>query len=376
VERVDRDSRVLIVIGLVSLLADFVYESFRSIMYILLAGLGLVNMCLVNGVGEAVLAIARFLSPAVLNLLGPAVTYILGYVLTGILIPCIVKPELSYVLYPAERFGKGVRGPARDLLISIVPKKPGYKFSICEALDQVGAVAGPLLALLLITRLGLLMTALSILYLLCLILSAHVYKIYRNVEKTLLVERRTHRTQMLTRKFIMFLVLLSFSTMFYMPLIMIQYVESFSTLRVETAGIVIFIIATIFTILFAPLIGKVVDTTREYCILMMPMSIAITVLTLSLGGSYVSMIIAGLIYGFVMSTLEIVPRAYVNYVVQDVKARKDAYAWLNVSLGVGLLVSSILIPFLYIYYRHIITILIVLCEAVAELLMLCLILLQ
>jgi len=75
---------------------------------------------------------------------------ITGYALTALSVPLIgtttaIVPAL--LLYGTERLGKAVRSPAKDTLLSHASTQTGRgsAFGVHQAMDQVGAVAGPLL---------------------------------------------------------------------------------------------------------------------------------------------------------------------------------------------------------------------------------------
>src|SRR5207302_3874154 len=53
---------------------------------------------------------------------------------------------LAAGLYNGERFGKALRTPARDTMLAHASATlgRGYTFGLHEALDQLGAIAGPL----------------------------------------------------------------------------------------------------------------------------------------------------------------------------------------------------------------------------------------
>ena len=55
--------------------------------------------------------------------------------------------EVVVALYVADRVGKGLRAPARDVILAEVSESIGVGkgFGIHELLDQLGAFAGPLL---------------------------------------------------------------------------------------------------------------------------------------------------------------------------------------------------------------------------------------
>ena len=73
-----------------------------------------------------------------------------GYVLQMAAVPLLALAgswQWAAVLIIAERIGKGIRNPPRDAMLSHVAKDIGYgrAFGVHEALDQFGALFGPLL---------------------------------------------------------------------------------------------------------------------------------------------------------------------------------------------------------------------------------------
>ena len=75
---------------------------------------------------------------------------IAGYALNVIVVPALAFAGnwgIAALLVIAERTGKALRGPARDVLLSEATGKVGHGwgFGLHAALDQTGAVAGPLL---------------------------------------------------------------------------------------------------------------------------------------------------------------------------------------------------------------------------------------
>ncbi len=150
--------RAVIGFGVVSLSADMVYEGARSITGPLLASLGAsaVLVGLVTGVGEAMALVLRVVFGTWADRSGRYWTLALaGYALTAICVPALaVTPFLAgaglavaCVLILAERTGKAVRSPAKTALLAHAAGKVGLGrgFAVHKALDQAGAVAGPLL---------------------------------------------------------------------------------------------------------------------------------------------------------------------------------------------------------------------------------------
>lgn len=143
----------ILAFGVVSGLSDVVYEGARSITGPLLAsfgaGAGLVGF--ITGAGEAVALVLRLPFGMLSDRTGrPWPITVSGYAITLVAAPLLA---VSWALWPAavlvvlERFGKAVRTPARDTMLAqaSVEIGRGRAFALHEALDQTGAVVGPLL---------------------------------------------------------------------------------------------------------------------------------------------------------------------------------------------------------------------------------------
>ncbi|MFF9644935.1 MFS transporter [Kitasatospora aureofaciens] len=147
-----RPWRFVVWFGTVSLLADFVYEGARSITGPLLASLGATATVVgvVTGAGEAAALVPRLLSGPLADRTGRFWALAIGgYVLTVTSVPLLgVVGSLgaACVLVITERVGKAIRSPAKDTLLSHATAATGRGrgFAVHEALDQVGAVVGPL----------------------------------------------------------------------------------------------------------------------------------------------------------------------------------------------------------------------------------------
>ena len=144
--------RFVATFGVVSLLADIVYEGARSITGPLLASMGATAFVVgvVTGVGEAAALLLRLVSGPLTDRTGRFWAWtIAGYLLTVITVPFLGVVGVLWAasaLVIAERVGKAVRSPAKDTLLSYATAVTGRGrgFAVHEALDQVGALAGPL----------------------------------------------------------------------------------------------------------------------------------------------------------------------------------------------------------------------------------------
>lgn len=144
--------RFVLTFGVVAMLADVVYEGARSVSGPLLASLGATALVVgvVTGVGEAAALLLRLVSGPLADRTGRFWAWaISGYVLTVVAVPLLGLASALWVasgLLIAERVGKAVRSPAKDTLLSHATAVTGRGrgFAVHEALDQVGALAGPL----------------------------------------------------------------------------------------------------------------------------------------------------------------------------------------------------------------------------------------
>jgi MFS family permease len=150
--------RFILAFGVISTLGDFVYEGARSIVgpYLATLGAGAALVGLITGAGEAVALVFRLASGRLSDRTGRHWTIsIAGYAITFVSVPLLA---LTSSLAPAaalvvgERFGKAVRTPARDTMLAqaSVDMGRGRAFGIHEAMDQSGALLGPLLVALMV----------------------------------------------------------------------------------------------------------------------------------------------------------------------------------------------------------------------------------
>lgn len=144
--------RFIVGFGMVSALADMVYEGARSIIGPFLASLGAsaAVVGLVTGAGEAAALTLRLITGRIADRrANPWTQTVLGYALTAVCVPLLALAgavPVAALLYNGERVGKAVRTPARDSMLAHASAEMGrgYAFGLHEALDQIGAMAGPL----------------------------------------------------------------------------------------------------------------------------------------------------------------------------------------------------------------------------------------
>jgi MFS family permease len=145
--------RFVILLGVVSLFADITYEGARSISGPFLATLGAsaTAVGVIAGFGELIGYGLRLLSGYLSDRTRRYWVFtLIGYAVNMLAVPLLALAgnwPLAALLLIAERTGKAIRTPARDAMLSHATTEMGrgWGFGLHEALDQVGAVLGPLI---------------------------------------------------------------------------------------------------------------------------------------------------------------------------------------------------------------------------------------
>src|SRR5258706_12846453 len=144
--------RFIVCFGLVSLFADMTYEGAHSVIGPLLKGLGAsaAAVGIVAGFGEMIAASLRFFSGRFADRTGAYWKIaIAGYAINLVAVPALAFVgtwQAAAAPIVVERAGKAMRGPSRDVLISEANDVVGHGFGwgVHAAMDQVGAISGPL----------------------------------------------------------------------------------------------------------------------------------------------------------------------------------------------------------------------------------------
>ena len=151
----------LLLIGIISLLADFTHEGARSIYgpYLGLLGVSAFMVSFTAGLGEFIGQSLRIITGIIADKTKQYwLMMFIGYAINLLVIPLLyfVKPgffEVAIILILLERVGKGIRAPAKSALTSFVSPHlgAGKTFALQEMMDQLGAFLGPLFVFLVLT---------------------------------------------------------------------------------------------------------------------------------------------------------------------------------------------------------------------------------
>lgn len=145
--------RFVVLVGVVSLFADMTYEGARSITgpYLAVLGASATVVGIVAGFGELIGYALRLVSGYAADRTGRYwLLTIFGYCVNLLAVPALALAgnwPAAAILIVLERAGKAIRTPARDAMLSHATSEMGrgWGFGLHEALDQLGAVSGPLI---------------------------------------------------------------------------------------------------------------------------------------------------------------------------------------------------------------------------------------
>ena len=155
-------SRNIYIFGATSFLNDTASEMAYWVLpaFLVSLGAGPAQLGLIEGIAESVASLAKLFS----GYLTDRIDRRKPLVIAGYLVANAVKPVLAVVtswwqVLPirfTDRLAKGVRGAPRDVMVaeSVGPKRLGSAYGLIQSMDSAGAIAGPLLALVLLGRFG------------------------------------------------------------------------------------------------------------------------------------------------------------------------------------------------------------------------------
>ncbi|HUQ50675.1 MAG TPA: MFS transporter [Gammaproteobacteria bacterium] len=145
-------------LGFVSLFMDISSEMIHALLPVFLVstlGASVTAVGVLEGTAEAIASITKVFSGTASDWLGKRkLLTVLGYGLAAVTKPLFALAPTAGWVFAArglDRIGKGIRGAPRDALLAELTPAPirGAAFGLRQALDTVGAFAGPLLAIVL-----------------------------------------------------------------------------------------------------------------------------------------------------------------------------------------------------------------------------------
>lgn len=345
----------VVLMGVVSLFADMTHEGARSVMgpFLALLGANATVVGIVAGFGELVGYVLRLPSGYITDRTGRYWTVtIIGYTINMLAVPLLALAgswEVAALLVILERAGKAIRNPARDAMLSHATLEigRGWGFGLHEAMDQVGAMLGPLIVAAVLYFKGTYQTAFAtlaipaLLTIAVLVMSRMLYPRPRDLEPT----APEIETKGLSRVYWIYLAAMALNATGYADFPLIAY-HFQKTSTVSADWIPVFYAVSMGVDAAAALIfGRFFDR-RGIPILIVAVLISVSFAPLVfLGGFYASL--AGMaLWGVGMGAQESIMRAAIAGMVPANK-RATAYGIFNTGYGVFWFMGSALLGIFY-----------------------------
>jgi len=361
---------VIILFGLISLLGDAVYEGARSAnsQYFNLLKVSATQVGIVFGIGEFIGYALRLVAGIFSDKTKRYWLFIfLGYgMLVAVpLMGFTMNWNILIILILIERIGKALRNPSKDTIISAVAQNQvgvGFAFGLQEALDQIGALVGPLIFTIVffiagsneLTQYQLGYKALIIPFMLLMIFLIFAYK---KIEKENLIKEihaKEYKEEELQPTFWIYTFFTFFATLGFLNFSVIGYHLKAEGIFSDGNITLLYALAMGIDAITALLFGKIYDnmklktgikTSGLLTLLVIPfLSVALPIFTLS---NSEGLVIAGMVvFGIIMGVHETIMRSAIADIVPFYK-RGTGYGVFNTAYGLALLGGSSLMGFLY-----------------------------
>jgi len=145
----------VIMLGIVSFFTDSATEMIYPLIpvYVAMLGSGAITLGIIEGLAETTAAILKLVSGVISDKIGKyKFLVLLGYGLSSLIRPLTGLVSGAWqivVIRMIDRVGKGIRTAPRDAMIAAVsdPRIHGKVYGFHRAMDNTGAVVGPLMAI-------------------------------------------------------------------------------------------------------------------------------------------------------------------------------------------------------------------------------------
>ena len=347
--------KFIVIIGIVDLFADMTYEGSRSITGPFLAILGASSFVVgfVAGFGELLGYVIQFFS----GYLTDRVSTYWGILIGGYMINLLAVPllalagswEMAAALIITERMGRGIRLPSRDVMLSYATSQVGHGwgFGLHNALDQTGAIIGPLIVAVILYMRGsyhmafafLLLPA--VLALIVLVISRFLYPYPSNLE----VKVPQLGAKGFNKAYWLYIIAIALIAAGFADFALIAY-HFQKTGLVSPALIPIFYAVAMGVDAIAALIfGKLFDKVGIPIMIVVAILSALFAPLVFLGGFYYAFL-GMILWGVSMGSQESIMRSSIA-VMTSVKVRGRAYGVLNTAYGVSWFAGSVIMGYLY-----------------------------
>lgn len=351
----NRAFKFVILIGVVSFFADFVYEGARSVNgpYLAVLGASATLVGIIAGLGELLGYGLRLVS-------GPLsertrqfwpIT-IFGYTVQMAAVPLLAWApnwQIAGLLIVLERVGKAIRNPPRDVMLSHASKDIGlgFGFGLHEAMDQAGALIGPLVIAVILARHGTYREAFGVLLIPAILTLGFVIlaRILYPTPEDLEVKPRTDSTAELPRVFWIYMAGAALVAAGFADFSLVAFHFQKASIVPNLWIPIFYSVAMATSGLGSLAFGRLFDRTGIGILVPLTLISAISPPLLFLGGFWVALVGVAL-WGLGMGVHEsIIPAAVATMVPQQ--RRPSAYGIFTGVYGVFWFMGSVIIGRLY-----------------------------
>lgn len=347
--------KFIILLGLVSLLADMTYEGARSITgpYLEVLGASAFVVGFVSGFGELIGYALRFISGYLSDKTRKYWTItITGYFINLMAVPLLALSgswEIAAVLLIAERMGKAIRTPARDVMLSHAASKvgTGWGFGLHEAMDQIGAIMGPLIVAVVLffkssyqTGFALLLVP-AVLALSVLVLSRFLYPDPHKLE----IKNPKLETKGFKHIYWIYIAGAALIAVGFVDFPLIAFHFKKALIAPDSIIPIFYAIAMGVDAIAALIFGRLFDKVGLSIMIVVAVISALFAPFVFLGGFYLALIGMAL-WGVSLGAQESIMRAAVS-LMSPIKRRGSAYGVFNTIFGISWFAGSLTMGFLY-----------------------------
>lgn len=349
---------IFLALSFTSLFADITYEGARSVIgsYIEILGATAIIAGLI-GIGELLGYLTRYISGLLSLKIKSSKTFwsliILGYMINLFSVPLLAFANewiFALSLIFLERIGKGLRTPLRDVLIAEVSESfgKGKGFGIHEFLDQVGAIAGPLIVawILFSTNINYFI-AFILLFIPALISLLFLFFAYFNMPIIKSVELATNtNNNQLPKKFWLYTIFVLFITLAFIHWGLVSFRLKYEGLLSDYMIALMYMIAMVADAIVAIPAGILYDKYGLKTFYLLPFLVSFSTIMLILSPDITLILIASFIWGSISAIYETNMRAAISDLV-DMKSRGYAYGTFGLLIGISTMISGVMYGYLY-----------------------------
>jgi MFS family permease len=365
----------IILLGIVSLFGDITYEGARSVTgpYLAMLGASPSVVSLVAGIGEFAGYALRLASGYLAD--RTKAYWLLTFIGYGLLlsIPLLAFAghwQLAAVLIILERMGKAIRSPARDTMLSYATKQVGrgWGFGVHEALDQIGAIVGPVVFSFALLSYGGYREGFSLLWipaLLTLVVLTIARKKFPSPQKLEAPGEASKQRNKgkLPKVFWLYTAFTLLSVAGFANFQLISLHLNAQSIVPDAQIPLIYAIAMGVDALAALVVGKTYDRIGLISLLAVPL-LTLPIPFLAFSRSYSLVLIGMVLWGVVMGVQETIMRAAIADLT-PVERRGFAYGVFNTVYGAGLLLGGALMGLLYELSTNYLTLFVIVMELVS-----------